>query len=161
MTVAKAKPTKKKTGKSSKAPRGKKKEEATFGLPSDEDLEKEAKALDKKKLERENTRLRKELETQYGFGNITGGIPVRPRTVLVATIVGVGSTLLSSLGPSKKVRSITPVEALREGAGFTPTGMTRRLLVGSGVTVVGVALLAVGMLTNLGTRSSQSQPARE
>ncbi len=91
--------------------------------------------------------------SKYGFGNITGGIPVRPRTVLVATIVGVGSTLLSSLGPSNKVRSITPVEALREGAGFTPTDMTRRLLVGSGVTMVGVALLAVGMLTNLGTSS--------
>jgi len=91
--------------------------------------------------------------SNYGFGNILGGIPVRPRTVLAATVVGVGSTLLSSLGPSNKVRSITPVEALREGAGFTPTGMTRRLLVGSGVTMVGVALLAVGMLTNLGTRS--------
>lgn len=33
------------------------------------------KALDKKKLERENTRLRKELETQYGFGNIIGRSP--------------------------------------------------------------------------------------
>ncbi len=42
--MAKAKPTKKKkkTGKSSKASRGKKKDDATFGLPSDEDLEKEA-----------------------------------------------------------------------------------------------------------------------
>jgi two-component system response regulator PilR (NtrC family) len=33
------------------------------------------KALEKKKLERENTRLRKELETQYGFGNIFGRSP--------------------------------------------------------------------------------------
>jgi two-component system response regulator PilR (NtrC family) len=30
------------------------------------------KALDKKRLERENSRLRKELETKYGFGNIIG-----------------------------------------------------------------------------------------
>ncbi|HSE84219.1 MAG TPA: sigma-54 dependent transcriptional regulator, partial [Thermodesulfobacteriota bacterium] len=30
------------------------------------------KALDKKRLERENLRLRKELETKYGFGNIIG-----------------------------------------------------------------------------------------
>ena len=51
--MAKAKPTKKKTGKSSKASRGKKKDDATFGLPSDEDLEKEAKALDKKKKDAE------------------------------------------------------------------------------------------------------------
>jgi two-component system response regulator PilR (NtrC family) len=33
------------------------------------------KALEKKKLERENTRLRKELETQYCFGNIIGKCP--------------------------------------------------------------------------------------
>ncbi|HWP91740.1 MAG TPA: sigma-54 dependent transcriptional regulator [Thermodesulfobacteriota bacterium] len=33
------------------------------------------KALDKKRLERENSRLRKELETKYGFGNIIGRSP--------------------------------------------------------------------------------------
>lgn len=33
------------------------------------------KALDKKRLERENARLRKELETKYGFGNIIGRSP--------------------------------------------------------------------------------------
>ncbi len=33
------------------------------------------KALDKKRLERENSRLKKELETKYGFGNIIGRSP--------------------------------------------------------------------------------------
>ncbi len=33
------------------------------------------KALERKKLERENTRLKKELETKYGFGNIIGRSP--------------------------------------------------------------------------------------
>ena len=33
------------------------------------------KALDRKKLERENSRLKKELETKYGFGNIIGRSP--------------------------------------------------------------------------------------
>ena len=54
MIVAKAKSTKKKTGKSSKASKGKsrgksKSEEAAYGLPSDEELEKEAEALAEKK----------------------------------------------------------------------------------------------------------------
>ena len=50
--MAKAKSTKKKTGKSSKASKGKsrgKSEEAAYGLPSDEELEKEAEALAEKK----------------------------------------------------------------------------------------------------------------
>ncbi len=56
MIVAKAKSTKKKTGKSSKVSKGKsrgksrgKSEEAAYGLPSDEELEKEAEALAEKK----------------------------------------------------------------------------------------------------------------
>ena len=58
MTVAKEKSTKKKTGKSSKVSKGKsrgksrgksKSEEAAYGLPSDEELEKEAEALAEKK----------------------------------------------------------------------------------------------------------------
>jgi len=89
----------------------------------------------------------------YGFGNITGGIPIRPRTVLIAATVGIGSTILSSLGPARRVRSITPIEALREGSGLTPTSLQRRLLIGTGFTFVGGCLLAMGTLTDLGTRS--------
>jgi two-component system response regulator PilR (NtrC family) len=37
------------------------------------------KALDKKRLERENSRLKKELETKYGFGIIIGGYCGRER----------------------------------------------------------------------------------
>ena len=49
--VAKAKPTKKKTGKTSKTSKGKGKgkgkgAEGAYGLPSDEELEKEAQAID-------------------------------------------------------------------------------------------------------------------
>ena len=52
--VAKAKPTKKKTGKTSKTSKGKGKgkgAEAAYGLPSDEELEKEAQAIDEQKKE--------------------------------------------------------------------------------------------------------------
>ena len=49
--MAKVKPTKKKAGKSGKVSKSKKKDEPSYGLPSDEDLEKEAKALDRKKKE--------------------------------------------------------------------------------------------------------------
>ncbi|MCH2582301.1 MAG: Rho termination factor N-terminal domain-containing protein, partial [Planctomycetes bacterium] len=54
--MAKAKPTKKKTGKTSKTSKGKGKgkgkgDEGAYGLPSDEELEKEAQAIDEQKKE--------------------------------------------------------------------------------------------------------------
>ena len=76
--MAKAKPTKKKTGKSSKASRGKKKDDATFGLPSDEDLEKEAKALDKKKKDAEGKTKR------AGVGKFSPAVPATCPVVLLA-----------------------------------------------------------------------------
>jgi|TARA_Y100000310_G_scaffold337285_1_gene423982 putative ABC transport system permease protein len=86
------------------------------------------------------------------FGNLPGAIPIRPRTIIVAAVVGVGATVLSSLGPSRRVRSIPPVAALRDQARLTPTGLRRRIWVGSGVALAGVALLALGMTAELDTR---------
>lgn len=86
------------------------------------------------------------------FGNLPGTIPIRPRTIIVAAVVGVGATVLSSLGPSRRVRGIPPVAALRDQARLTPTGLQRRIWVGSGVALTGVALLALGMTAELDTR---------
>lgn len=86
------------------------------------------------------------------FGNLPGAIPVRPRTIIVAAVVGIGATVLSSLGPSRRVRSIPPVAALRDQARLTPTGLRRRIWVGSVVALAGVALLALGMTAELDTR---------
>ncbi|HJL90315.1 MAG TPA: FtsX-like permease family protein, partial [Acidimicrobiales bacterium] len=86
------------------------------------------------------------------FGNLPGAIPIRPRTIIVAAVVGVGATVLSSLGPSRRVRSIPPVAALRDQARLTPTSLRRRIWVGSGVALTGVALLALGMTAELDTR---------
>lgn len=87
-----------------------------------------------------------------GFGELPGSIPVRPRTLIVAAVVGIGTTVASSIGPSRRVRSIPPVAALRDDVGLTPTGLRRRLQAGGLVALVGVVLLAVGMATDLGTR---------
>ena len=86
------------------------------------------------------------------FGNLPGAIPVRPRTVIVASVVGVGATVLSSLGPARRVRNIPPVAALRDQARLTPTSLRRRMWLGGAVAAAGVALLALGMATEMDTR---------
>ncbi|MCP4852543.1 MAG: FtsX-like permease family protein, partial [Actinomycetia bacterium] len=88
-----------------------------------------------------------------GFGDLPGSIPVRPRTIAAASIVGVGATLLSAIGPSRRVRKIPPVAALRDDVRLTPTGMRRRLIVGSAVALAGIGALAAGMTIELSTRA--------
>ncbi len=87
-----------------------------------------------------------------GFGELPGSIPIRPRTLVIAAVVGIGTTVASTIGPSRRVRSIPPVAALRDDVRLTPTGLRRRLQAGGLVALLGVALLAVGMTVDLGTR---------
>jgi len=89
---------------------------------------------------------------KIGFGELPGSIPIRPRTIVVASVVGVGATLLSSIGPSRRVRKIPPVAALRDDLRLTPTGLRRRLLVGGAVAVAGIGALAAGMTIEMSTR---------
>jgi putative ABC transport system permease protein len=86
------------------------------------------------------------------FGNLPGALPVRPRTIVVALLVGVGATLGSAIGPSRKVRTIPPVAALRDDVRLTPAGLRRRLQAGGFMTLAGIALLALGMAGDLATR---------
>ena len=87
-----------------------------------------------------------------GFGELPGSIPIRPRTLIVAAVVGIGTTVASTIGPSRRVRSISPVASLRDDVRLTPTGMRRRLQAGGFVALVGIALLAIGMTVDLDTR---------
>jgi len=88
-----------------------------------------------------------------GFGELPGAIPVRVRTIVVAAVVGIGATLLSAIGPSRRVRRIPPVAALRDDVRLTPTGLRRRLIVGTAVTAAGTGALAIGMTVDMATRS--------
>ncbi len=87
-----------------------------------------------------------------GFGELPGSIPIRPRTLLIAALVGIGTTVASSIGPSRRVRSISPVASLRDDVRLTPTGLKRRLQTGGVVALIGLALLTVGMTVELETR---------
>ena len=50
----------------------------------------------------------------FGFDMPSGALVLRPRTVAVALLVGVGVTLLSALLPARKASRLPPIAALRD-----------------------------------------------
>ncbi len=80
-----------------------------------------------------------------------GSLELRLRTVLLAVLVGLGVTMVSSIGPAIKARRISPIAALSHDFSIEPTAFTRRLIVGGAVTAAGVTALAVGMTAGLET----------
>ena len=56
------------------------------------------------------------LFSAVGFGLPTNSPSLAVRTVVLALIVGVGVTLLASIGPARRATKIPPIAALREGA---------------------------------------------
>jgi len=91
------------------------------------------------------------LMNAVGLGIPPGALVVLPRTVIVGMAVGVLLTVASSLLPARKASRIPPIAALREDASRTPRrSLHTRAVVGSIITGVGVALLAVGLFVGVG-----------
>ena len=80
-------------------------------------------------------------------------LQIQPRTAVVGLAVGIGVTLIASMVPALRATRVPPVAALQEEAVATAstTGM-RRTLIGSFVTLAGVALLLVGLFSKQGNR---------
>ncbi|HEY8112801.1 MAG TPA: FtsX-like permease family protein [Actinomycetes bacterium] len=78
---------------------------------------------------------------------------IQPRTVVVAIVVGVVVTLLASLMPALRATRIPPVAALQEETVAASTRISwRRIVVGTLVTAVGIALLLLGLFAARGNR---------
>jgi putative ABC transport system permease protein len=84
-----------------------------------------------------------------GFGTSlpTGPLTFEPRTAIVGLVVGTLVTVVSAIGPARNAVRIAPVAALTDrspdGAAAGPT--RRRLISGTTVTVLGAALLGIGL----------------
>ena len=69
------------------------------------------------------------------------------RTVIVAAVVGIGVTIIASIGPASRATRLEPVAALREGAELPLTKTGKRLpKIAFAITVLGVAATAYGNL---------------
>jgi putative ABC transport system permease protein len=119
------------------------------------------------------------LFSAIGFGLPTNSPSLAVRTVVLALIVGVGVTLLASIGPARRATKIPPIAALREGAvlprgrlarfapvfavllalggvllivqGFSGTGSVGQRLIGMGIGAL-LVFVAVAMLARFVVR---------
>ena len=80
-----------------------------------------------------------------GFGLPSGPLVLRPRTVVLALVIGLGVTMAASIVPAMRARRITPIAALSQDHRIERSGWRRRVAVGGAVTAAGVVCLALGM----------------
>ena len=85
----------------------------------------------------------------FGADIPTAGIALEPRTILIATLVGVGVTLLSALVPAVRATRVPPVAALQEGSTLPPTRFARfTTAIAVVVAGLGAGSLALGIVTD-------------
>ena len=86
-----------------------------------------------------------------GFPLPPGPLTLQPRTVVLAVVVGLGVTMVSSIAPAMSARKISPVAALSQDFQLGATGLRRRLITGGAVFAAGAVALAAGMTAGLET----------
>jgi putative ABC transport system permease protein len=82
-----------------------------------------------------------------GFPDV--GTVLKPRTIVIAFLVGVGITLASVMIPAIRAARVPPVAAMRPELGFEALS-TKRLIVGTTVAVVGAVAFIVGLFVRPG-----------
>jgi putative ABC transport system permease protein len=82
-----------------------------------------------------------------GFGVTlpSGPLVFETRTVIVCLIVGVGVTMVAAISPARRAVRIAPVAAVSEQQTEAEIPLRRRFIRGGIITLIGVALLAVGL----------------
>ena len=85
------------------------------------------------------------LLSAFGFTLPSGSLVFEARTVIVCLIVGVGVTMVSAISPARHAVRIAPVAAVSEQQVEQDVPMRRRFTRGGAITVIGVALLALGL----------------
>jgi len=84
------------------------------------------------------------------LGMAVGGVVFSLRTVIVAGLAGLVVTVVAALSPARKAAKVPPVAAMQEvPAGSTGYGSKQRVIVGTGILVLGVAALFTGLFGHL------------
>jgi putative ABC transport system permease protein len=87
----------------------------------------------------------KGLLSLFGVDLPSTTLQLLPRTVVAAFIVGVGTTLFSSITPAIRASRVAPMAALRESQPSEFRFSTRRTVVGSIITAIGGAVLLIAL----------------
>ena len=83
-----------------------------------------------------------------GFDLGFDGVVMATSTVVIAMVVGVGSTLLASFLPALRASRIAPLAALRESAVDSTSASKSRLIGGTVVTALGVATVVTATMAD-------------
>jgi putative ABC transport system permease protein len=86
----------------------------------------------------------------FGFDIPAGGTVVGAQTVIVALVVGTGVTVISAIVPARKASRVPPIAAMRDVATEGRPHSARRVLVGFGITALGVLTLFAGLFGDQG-----------
>lgn len=84
-----------------------------------------------------------------GAGFPSAGAILKPRTVVMAFVVGIGVAMLSVIVPARRASKIPPVAAMRPEVGFQSLDAGRFVLA-TVTTIVGAVLFLVGLLIRPG-----------
>ena len=91
----------------------------------------------------------KALFATFGLDLTGAGLVFEPRTVVAAYVVGMVVTLFAAYLPARRASRIAPVAALRDDVAMPEQTLRRRLVVGVGMIVLGVAGMLVEFLTDV------------
>ncbi len=81
----------------------------------------------------------------FGITLPAGALVFEGRTVIVALLVGIGVTVVSAISPARRAVRVPPVAALADYHAEQQESSRRRIVVGSLIELVGVAVLVIGL----------------
>ena len=73
-------------------------------------------------------------------------LTLTPFTIAAAYVVGVSVTMVAAFVPARRAAKVAPVAAMRDDLVVQERGMSRRLVLGSIAMLVGIALVAAGLI---------------
>lgn len=79
----------------------------------------------------------------FGFALPTGGLVVRPSSVVIAVVAGLVATLLAGLAPALRASRLAPLAALQEVTVEQVKPSTRRISTGGALTALGVIAVVI------------------
>jgi putative ABC transport system permease protein len=93
----------------------------------------------------------KALLAAVGIPMPAGSVVFKTGTIVISLVVGVGVAVLAALSPARKAAKVPPIAAMQHGLiGSTGYGSKRRVYVGSGLLLVGLATLLIGLFGSVG-----------
>jgi putative ABC transport system permease protein len=97
------------------------------------------------------SRLLASLFRTFGLDIAGDVLTLTPFTVIAGYVVGILVTMVAAFVPARRAAKVPPVAAMRDDLVVQEKGMGRRLLLGTIAMVVGIALVALGLVGAPGT----------